>query len=172
MRNFLFLLVHNEREKEKEKGSKMFVHLNFLIGGLGIPHILLAFHTLLLFHGEMAILKLLQYQESVAVVLNFLRRGHELTMAGGGPNNNATHAFPTAHWRVMFAEFLHRVSFGRTLPPLLSRPFMWELALAMAIDADDVQRSMMAENLRDEILSLPHSDQIPSVLPLRAALGL
>lgn len=31
MRNFLFLLVHNEREKEKDKGSKMFVHLNFLV---------------------------------------------------------------------------------------------------------------------------------------------
>jgi hypothetical protein len=34
MRNFLFLLVHNEREKEREKGSKMFVHLNFLVKSL------------------------------------------------------------------------------------------------------------------------------------------
>jgi hypothetical protein len=83
------------------------------------------------------------------VILNFLKRGHDITQAGGGPN--ATHAPPAAHWRAMFAEFLNRVSFGRTLPPLLSRPFMWELVLAMAIDADDLQRSIIAENIRADV---------------------
>jgi hypothetical protein len=116
-----------------------------------------------------------------AVILNFMRRGHELTQEGGGPN--------TAHWRGMFAEFLNRVSFGRTLPPLLSRPFMWELVLAMAVDADDFQRSMIAENMKDnvsrsinaapinyidscEILSHSHLDQLPSAHTLRALLNL
>lgn len=137
------------------------------IGGLATPHVLLAFHTLLLFHGEMAILKLLQYQESVdgmlrnamlcverttdyrPVILNFLRRGHELTQEGGGPN--AAHVPPAAHWRGMFAEFLNRVSFGRTLPPLRSRPFMWDLVQAMALDSDDYQRAIIAENMKEDV---------------------
>ena len=78
-----------------------------------------------------------------------MRRGHELTQESGGPN--AAHVPPAAHWRGMFAEFLKRVSFGRTLPPVLSRPFMWELVLAMAVDADDFQRSMITESMRDDV---------------------
>ncbi len=125
------------------------------------------------------------------VILNFLRRGHQLTIEGGGPNVPNTENMPPmiAHWRAMFAQLLERVSYGRTLPPLRSRPFMWELALALSVDANDRQKQLLADSLREEvspyiclcyrrsvdstkILSLPNIDQIPSAMALRTALSL
>jgi hypothetical protein len=164
MRNLYYFLLTSSSPASGNPGStsqkRILSGVGALIQGVPVPDMLLAFHMMMQFHAD-TLPKLVQFGsgEGAAMLLAFLRRGHELTQQGGGPD--APHAFPTAHWRVMYGEFFNKLEGGRILANSLKTPgqnaqlvnTLWDVTLAVVADADQRQRIEISDRLREVVLT-------------------
>jgi hypothetical protein len=144
MRNVLFLL----QLPNSDGMDRVFARLTQLVNVIAIPHLLVAFHTLLQFHPGAMLGRLVGYPRGAALTIAFLHRGLDLQVSLPMPfpmptaDGHTQLSYPLGAWRTLFSEMYTRLG-GLGLIPSLPP----SLLLAIAQCSDDRQRRTLSATI-------------------------